>query len=75
MYSYQLPQRLIMPAPNGREVYRNVARKNPDNARRICFMTGLSGDTELLDWVRAEGLAFVRKPFDPKATVSALLGQ
>lgn len=66
---------LMMPATDGRTVYREVSREAPDKAKRIRFMTGLACDEDLLDWANEEGVPVVRKPFDAAATVSAMLRQ
>ncbi|HMI92945.1 MAG TPA: ATP-binding protein, partial [Polyangiales bacterium] len=69
---------LRMPEMGGDQVYRALLQRNPDQARRIVFMTGsLVGATELEAFVVGD-VAVLRKPFSAKDLNVALekcLGQ
>lgn len=53
-----------MPGLNGQQFYEMVARKKPEMARRIVFLTGDMVNEETQDFLKASGSPHLAKPFN-----------
>ncbi|NUP12157.1 MAG: response regulator [Polyangiaceae bacterium] len=52
-----------MPAMSGEELYRAVASRDPEQARRFIFMTGVGFSPELQSFLAEVGAPMLEKPF------------
>lgn len=55
---------LHMPSMSGRTLHHRVVARWPDLADHTAVMTGDSGDEEDADWIKANGVPVLRKPFE-----------
>jgi CheY-like chemotaxis protein len=53
-----------MPGLNGQQFYEMVAKKKPEMARRIVFLTGDMVNEETQDFLKASGSPHLAKPFN-----------
>jgi signal transduction histidine kinase len=63
-----------MPAMSGEELYRAVAARDPEQARRFIFMTGVGFSPELQGFLAEVGAPMLEKPF-PIRRALAIIAQ
>jgi two-component system NtrC family sensor kinase len=54
-----------MPDVDGRALYQEIARRWPDRARRVVFVTGDTLTSALREFVNGSGRPVIEKPFMP----------
>ena len=58
---------LMMPGMSGMELYREIARRDPEVAQRVVFLTGGAFTAEAHAFLEGVGNERINKPFDSKA--------
>ena len=61
-----------MPNGTGKDIYRAVAKKSPDLAKRVIFTTGDGASAETQAYVRQLGNEILLKPFSLEAIERAM---
>src|SRR3990167_77931 len=61
-----------MPKLDGPGLYRELARRDPDLARRVMFMTGAAVDPEMAEIIATVRTPTLRKPFEIKDILGAV---
>ena len=61
-----------MPKLDGPGLYRELARRDPDLARRVMFMTGAAVDPEMAEIIATVRTPTLRKPFEIKDILAAV---
>lgn len=62
----------LMPGADGRTLFQVIASVNPDLAHRMIFITGVSFEREVIDFLADSKCVFLRKPLKIDELIEAI---
>jgi DNA-binding response OmpR family regulator len=61
-----------LPGGDGKFIFQHLRAMNPDLARRVLLITGEGYEERLIQFISANNLPVLRKPFSPDELISAV---
>jgi len=63
---------IVMPFLEGKGFFRQLEEDFPDMAKKVLFVTGMAGDSDIRDFLEQAGQPFLEKPVDAEQLVEAV---